>query len=73
MAPVVEPVVAPVVEPVVEVPVVEEPEITHGTLSITVVEGNLTNDTEFFGEMDPYVKFEFGDYDEANDVYSEHH
>ena len=31
---------------------------TSGTLKITVVEANLTRNTETFGKMDPYVKLE---------------
>ena len=30
-----------------------------GTLSITVVEGKLTRDTETFGKMDPFVVLEY--------------
>ena len=30
---------------------------TTGKLRLTIVEANLTRDTEAFGKMDPYVKF----------------
>jgi Ca2+-dependent lipid-binding protein len=30
---------------------------TTGKLRLTIVEANLTRDTETFGKMDPYVKF----------------
>ena len=30
-------------------------------LSLTVVEAELTRDTETFGKMDPFVKFSYGD------------
>ena len=35
--------------------------IDIGILSLTVIEADLTRDTETFGKMDPFVKFTYGD------------
>lgn len=39
--------------------VIFEQEQAYGTLELTVVEANLTKDTEFMGKMDPFVTIQY--------------
>ena len=35
--------------------------MTTGTLELTIEKAKLIRDTDFFGTMDPYCQFKYGD------------